>query len=177
MKNCKICGSALDLSQCQVFSSKCFLNHVPLKRYKCPTCGVIFGTIEMINGTVDTIKKAYLFCDTVYKEENSVVNETRTFMSLAPKKEGLYLNFGCGNTSTTVADLRKQNWNILGYEPFLPNPLPNIIKDKSLLCNYKFDGIMSNNLLEHLQDPVVDLVFLKGLLKDKGSLMAHSTPC
>ena len=42
----------------------------------------------------------------------------------------------------------------------------------------KFDGVFSNNVLEHLPDPVSELKFMKSLLRDeKTDLMAHATPC
>src|SRR6185437_6930982 len=36
---------------------------------------------------------------------------------------------------------------------------------------------LSNNVLEHLTDPVQTLRFLAGLLRDGQSKMAHATPC
>lgn len=177
MFKCKICNADLDLSKCKIFKSRCFVNKIELIRYKCTTCGVIFGTLDMISGTTEKIKQDYVSLDTVYKESDAAEYEIRTFVSLSPRKDGLYLNFGCGNACSTINSLRNQGWNILGYEPYLPNPNPFVIKNKDELLKYKFDGIMSNNLLEHLQDPIQDLLFMKSLLKNKSSLMAHSTPC
>lgn len=174
---CKICNTNLDLSKCQVFMATCFLTQAPLKRFKCSTCGVIFGTIDMILKTSEQMKSDYVFCDSVFKDNNSIDYETQTFNSLKPDKGGLYLNFGCGYNCTTIPTLRSSGWNIVGFEPFVPgpNPGPYIIQNKQELLKYKFDGIISNNLLEHLQDPVQDLLFMKSLLKDKSGLMAHST--
>jgi hypothetical protein len=177
MFKCRICNTELDLDKCHFFKSKCFINNIDLIRHKCTTCGVIFGTLDMINGTTEKTKQDYVSLDLVYKESNAVEYETRTFMSLNPKKDGIYLNFGSGNACSTINNLRSQGWNIIGYEPYLPNSSPNIIKNKEDLLKYKFDGIMSNNLLEHLQDPVQDLLFMKSLLKGKTDLMARSTPC
>lgn len=174
---CKICNTELDLDKCQVFKSKCFINHVDLIRYKCTTCGVIFGTLDMINGTTDYVKNTYLSLDKVYKEGDSLSCEYTDFFSLNPKKDGLYLNFGCGNTSTTIPHLKKLGYSMMGFEPYLPVKDPSIITNKQDLLNYKFDGIISNNLLEHLQDPIQELLFMKGLLKDKDCLMSHSTAC
>ena len=174
---CKICKSSINLAECKQISSTCFFNHVPLDRYICPVCDVIFGTLDMINGTMEKIKGDYLFCDKTFVEHNSIESEVKTFLSINPKKEGVYLNFGCGNKCTTIPQLRKQGWNIIGYEPFVPNDQPNIIKDKTELAKMRFNGVISNNLLEHLQDPVEDLLFMKSLLKDKSCLMAHSTAC
>jgi hypothetical protein len=174
---CKICNTELDLDKCQVFMATCFLTKVPLKRFKCTVCGVIFGTLDMLACTPEQMKKDYIFCDTVFKDTNSVYYETQTFMSLKPNKNGLYLNFGCGYNCTTIPTLRGLGWEILGYEPYVPGPNPGsyILQNRQDLLKCKFDGIISNNLLEHLQDPVQDLLFMKSLLKDKTSLMAHST--
>lgn len=40
----------------------------------------------------------------------------------------------------------------------------------------QFDGIFSNNVLEHLSQPADDLRRMKGWLKP-GATMAHATPC
>ena len=41
----------------------------------------------------------------------------------------------------------------------------------------RFDGIFSNDLLEHLSDPIHELQFMKLLLKSRESKMAHCTGC
>ncbi len=40
----------------------------------------------------------------------------------------------------------------------------------------KFDGLYSNNVLEHIRYPVEELKFMAGLLK-ANARMAHATPC
>ena len=177
MYKCKICSSEIDLNACQVFKSTCIVNKCELVRYKCTVCGVIFGTLDMIDGTVEHVKKAYEFCDTKWKEGDGAIYEIPTFISLNPQKNKKYLNFGSGNTSTTIDTLRKQGYDIIGYEPYLPTNQPNVIKTKEELMTRKFDGIISVNLIEHLQDPVNDLIFMKSLLKDSKCLMAHATAC
>ncbi|MFA6201474.1 MAG: methyltransferase domain-containing protein, partial [Bacteroidales bacterium] len=174
---CKICKSEIELDKCHIHKSACIINKCELIRYECPICGVIFGTLNMINGTVEYIKKAYEFCDTVWKEGDGARFELPTFMSLKPSKEKEYLNFGAGNSSSTIKTLTEQGYKVWGYEPYLPTALPNIIRSKEELAKRKFDGIISSNLIEHLQDPVQDLIFMKSLLKDKTSQMAHATAC
>jgi hypothetical protein len=41
----------------------------------------------------------------------------------------------------------------------------------------RYDGIMTNNLIEHLTDPVDAFRLFRSLLSGPYSLMAHSTPC
>jgi len=181
---CKICDTELDLDKCQVFKSKCIANGSDLTRYKCTTCGVIFGTIPMITGTEEMIKNDYIALDKGgWKEPDLAMWETKTFMTLNPQKGHTftYLNFGSGNTCSTIEKLRANGngYNIFGYEPYLPVDAKEIhvIRTKEELMKHKFDAIMSNNLIEHLQDPVNDFLFMKSLLKDKTSIMAHSTAC
>ena len=40
----------------------------------------------------------------------------------------------------------------------------------------RFDGLFSNNVLEHFREPAIELAYMRTLLKP-GGLMAHATPC
>jgi SAM-dependent methyltransferase len=157
-----------------VHEAKCFLTGDTLVRYECSECGVIFGPLNMLGASADELRQKYLDVDKVLPDIDSVHHETRTFMSLSPSK-GSYLNFGCGCHSSTIARLRANGWNVVGYDAYLPTK-DFMVTDRVELSGMRFDGIFSNNLLEHLQDPVATLLFMKGLLKP-GGRMAHSTPC
>ncbi len=174
---CKNCGNEINLNACKIFTSKCFISQQSLVRYQCPICDVIFGPLNMITATTDQIKDAYLFAEKVFKDADSTDWECATFHSLNPSKDKLYLNFGCGKNSRTVQDLRLAGWNIIGYEPYVTTNKYFTLDKKEDLLKYKFDGIISNDLIEHLQNPIEDFLFMKSLLKDKSSLMAHSTGC
>ena len=67
---------------------------------------------------------------------------------------------------------------MLAFEPHMA-AAPNanyVIGRRSQLETMQFDGIFSNNLLEHLRWPVQELAFMASLLKPD-AIMAHTTPC
>jgi 2-polyprenyl-3-methyl-5-hydroxy-6-metoxy-1,4-benzoquinol methylase len=62
---------------------------------------------------------------------------------------------------------------VINYEPFVNK---NAVQSQSDLKIGSFDGLISHNLLEHLQDPVKALLEMKSYIKP-GVPMFHSTPC
>lgn len=174
---CKICNSILNLNECESLKSKCIFTKEILIRYKCQICGVLFGTINMIEKSFDEIKNEYNVLDSFYKEGNTTDVEIKTFLSLNPNKNGVYLNYGCGNVNTFIETLRAQEYNVYAYEPFLIKPNKYIFNSKSQMSNMLFDGIISHNVIEHFQNPLSEFIFMKSKLKDINSRMAHSTPC
>jgi hypothetical protein len=175
---CKICNTELELSSCKKFLSKCFLSGSELERYQCTKCDTIFGTLEMLGITEDEMASEYSALDLVWKEGDTRASTTRTFFSLEPIKSGTYLDFGCGSKHSAIRDLRNQGWDVFGYEPFVSGCSRDFLIDtKFELSALKFDGVFSNNVLEHLQDPVQDLLFMKSLLKNDSCKMSHSTSC
>ena len=115
----------------------------------------------------------------VYSEGDTTEDEIATFFHLKPQIGKKYLNYGCGGSwSKSIETLRNQGYDIYGYEPYAAtSDYDYIITDRKELVKHRFDGIMTNNLIEHLKSPVDELMFMKGLLLDKDSLMAHSTGC
>ena len=55
-------------------------------------------------------------------------------------------------------------------------PQNGVVTKLEHIKHLSFDGIFSNNLLEHLRHPVDDLRQMASLLKP-GSMMSHATPC
>lgn len=108
-----------------------------------------------------------------YDEGDTTKFEYATFTLLNPQPEGLYLNFGAGIWSNTLYLMGSMGHKILGYEPFAPTESKRLITTREQFSAYRFDGIMSHNVLDRLQDPVGELNFLAGLLKP-GGIMAHS---
>jgi hypothetical protein len=93
-------------------------------------------------------------------------------------KSGKYLNFGSGKWSQSVPRLRAEGWDLDAYEPCSTARLQDIkIFDNiaDLKTNY-YDGIFTNDVLEHLQNPIETIKFLGTLLKENG-LQSHQTPC
>ena len=109
-------------------------------------------------------------------ESNSTENELRTFRSLGPQLSGLYLDWGCGGPwSRTIETARRDGFQVYGYEP-TASETTNFVVNRRDAISARFDGIFSNNVIEHFRDPVAQFTDFHDLLKDEG-MMAHSTPC
>jgi 2-polyprenyl-3-methyl-5-hydroxy-6-metoxy-1,4-benzoquinol methylase len=78
----------------------------------------------------------------------------------------------------TLQNLRREGFNVVGYEPHqsTTKAREGTITSRDVLVSQRFDGIFSNNVLEHLQYPIDELQFMASLLT-AGGRMAHATPC
>lgn len=178
MIDCPLCESKLVTSELDVYVTQCIFGGGELKRYSCPYCNVIFGPLKMFNLNEAELSEEYVLHYNAYDEGDSTELEIKSFFELNPSREGIYLNYGSGKWSNSVNALRNEGWNIFSYDPHVKDNSgePWFINDRNNLISMKFDGIYSNNVLEHLRHPVRDLNFLSTLLNVGGS-MAHSTPC
>jgi len=139
---------------------------------------VIFGADKMFALTAQELSQEYDWHYKVYSEGDSTEQEIRAFHALQPKKEGKYLNYGAGAWSKTLQMLRADGWDVYAYEPTgsAATGEAHVITDRAQLAAMRFDGLFSNNVLEHLRHPVDELVFMRSLLAP-GALMSHATPC
>lgn len=137
-----------------------------LLRYKCPNCGVIFGTLEMIHLSLNELKESYIKLYKEYHESDSTARDIVVFNYLELKPGQTTINWGSGYKTNIVNVAKEQDITVIPYDPFMGN---------SELTG-KYDGIFSNNMMEHLQNPVAELKKMKGYLKDDG-VMIHKTPC
>jgi len=151
-----------------------------LVRHRCPKCGVIFGTQEMLNLTLEELGAKYkeLF-DGGYVGFDSTNIEVAVFNYLNPRKDGVYLNWGAGSKLRTSEILKNKGYTLYGFEPYESSTKKDdlTITDFDALATMKFDGIMSNDFIEHVQSPVDALIDMKKYLKDSSCIMAHSTEC
>jgi SAM-dependent methyltransferase len=74
-----------------------------------------------------------------------------------------------------VPILRARGFDVWGYE-HLAGKTENFIVRHRGEISAKFDGIFSNNVIEHFRDPVAQFLDLATVLKPNG-VMSHSTPC
>jgi len=174
---CPICGFS-GHTEFMPYQSYCIFGGGSLIRYQCPQCDVIFGDNKMLSLSDAELMQEYEWHYKAYKEGDSTDSEIRAFHCLNPSKDGVYLNYGAGSWSKSVSILRGQGWNVIAYEPHssAATGVNNILTSRDDLREMRFDGIYSNNVLEHLQRPIDELQFLSGLLKDGGT-MSHVTPC
>ena len=176
---CPLCGFKDQTDAFRGRESFCIFGGGVLLRHQCPECDLVFGPAKMLNMTAAELSLDYEWHYRVYQEGDSTAQELRSFHALEPKRDGVYLNYGAGSWSRSVQQLREEGWQVFAYEPHVSAAgvsNDNSLLDKPTLLRTRFDGIYSNNVLEHLRDPVGELRLLASLLTYDGR-MAHTTPC
>lgn len=175
---CKICGHAGKRKDYETKKIDCIFNGGELVRYVCPECGAIFGPTKFSSLSQKDRDADYLIHYIGFSEGDSHEKEMEAFYLLNPTKDKIYLDYGCGCWSKTIEKLRDEGYQIYGYEPYAPETdNPYMITDRLTVSSMRFDGIFSNDVLEHLIDPVEEMKFMKSLLKRPDSMMSHSTAC
>ena len=175
---CPICEHSQDRVNFNTFVSQCIFEGGTLVRHQCPECELIFGAEKMLRLSEAELAKDYEWHYRVFSEGDSTAQELRAFYALHPEKDRIYLNWGSGAWSNTLSVLREEGWNVYGYEPHSSamSNSPYIISSIEQLKAMSFDGIFSNNVLEHLRYPVRELLLMRELLNSNGK-MSHATPC
>lgn len=173
--NCIICGFSGFRDKYHVKTSRCMFGGGQLERYQCPKCDAIFGPQKYLDLDDDTVDLDYRLLYSRYKESDSTQNEIRTFNYLNPKGNQLFLNWGCGDWCQTIPTLRSNGFDVWGYEPALSSRQDYVVKSKNEI-SATFDGIFSNNVIEHFRDPLAQFKEFRRLLKPGGA-MTHSSPC
>ena len=175
--SCKLCGFEAQTLAFTEFRAYCMFGGGEIIRHQCPACDVIFGSEIMMRLSPEALSEEYEWHYLAFDEGDSTEDEIRAFRGLRPESRGRYLNWGAGNWSNSLSRLRHEGWNVLGFEPHAPAmPQDGVVTKLEHIQHLSFDGIFSNNLLEHLQHPVDELRQMASLLKP-GSLMSHATPC
>ena len=179
IRQCPLCGFEDQSQAFPAFDSHCIFGGGVLLRHQCPRCDLVFGPDKMLDMTAEELTQDYEWHYRVYQEGDSTPQELRSFHALHPARDGVYLNYGAGSWSRSVQVLRDEGWQVFGFEPHasaMTDGASGFMLDRHSLLAQRFDGIYSNNVLEHLRRPVEELRFLASLLKP-GGRMAHTTPC
>lgn len=178
LRRCPLCGYESMDNYFRKMRSHCAFGGGDLLRYVCPACAVIFGPDKMFRLTDAELSQEYEWHYRVHEEGDSTEQELRAFHALNPSKAGVYLNYGAGNWSRSVQRLRSEGWNVWAFEPHSSAAMQvdGLINSRDQLNVMRFDGIFSNNVLEHFRYPKQELAKIATLLKPDG-LMAHATPC
>lgn len=171
---CTICGFEAACSSFTLRVSECKFGGGRLERYECSQCDAIFGPLKILALLPHQLDLEYRALYATYSEGNMTDNEVRTFHTLSPKQGGVYLNWGCGAWAETISILRK-NWDVWGFEPSAEVRSDYVARNRWQITA-KFDGLFSNNVIEHLLDPIEEFKFFHSILKPHGR-MAHSSPC
>jgi SAM-dependent methyltransferase len=146
-----------------------------LVRLECPSCGCVFGPIKYLETPPALIEADYRLLYASYSEGDSTEHELRAFEALRPRRDGVYLNWGSGARSASVERLRARGHDVWGYEPHADVDSPFVARRREEI-SARFDGIFSNNVIEHLVDPAAQFREFHRLLKN-GGRMAHASPC
>lgn len=175
---CPLCDFSGKLTLFKVYETECMFEGGHLLRHQCPNCDLVFGDQKMLALSEVDLSKEYEWHYQVFAEGDSTEQEMRAFYALSPKKDGVYVNWGAGAWSQSLQRLREVGWNVYGYEPHQSanTQAPFIIFSEAELLSMQFDGIFSNNVLEHFRYPVRELSLMASLLKANGR-MSHATPC
>lgn len=174
---CSICGHEINTDSAKKYFSECIFHGGHLERYECDHCGCIIGPLKMFQLNKEAFDLDYEQHYSIFSEGDTTEAEKFTFYQLKPDKNKVYLNYGCGAWSRSIDELRAEGYQVYGFEPYAQSENPFIISSFDELKQMKFDGIFTNNLLEHLPEPIEAFELFKSLLRDKTCLMIHSTPC
>jgi len=172
---CVVCGHGAPRDAFARHVSECQFGGGHLERYACPVCDTVFGPLKMLDLTPAQLGLEYRALYSHYDETNSTEFETRAFRACSPQAGGLYLNWGCGVWAETIEQLRGEGYEVWGYEPIAPSDSPHIVTREDQI-SAKFDGIFSNNVIEHFADPVAEFERMRRHLKP-GGVMVHASAC
>lgn len=158
-RTCPLCETTERSGSFAPYITHCIFGGGHLHRYQCPACDVIFGADKMFDLTASELTQEYEWHYKVYEEGDSTDAEVRAFHSLNPRRDGVYVNYGAGSWSRTVPKLREEGWNVLAYEPHGSAAAAGdwLISSEAQMHGRQFDGIFSNNVLEHFRQPADDL--------------------
>lgn len=166
---------------------KCFICQIELKPFitnknfkilRCPSCGL--GVTQ--NPKVQ--KKDYHRDEEYFEEENLFKNIFQRRVRIISEfvKTGSVLEVGC-STGLMLSLIKERGWQVMGIEP--SNTAAKIAKKKGIKViarkfeqvriKNKFDLIMFNHTLEHLEDPYSVLKKAASLLR-KGGLIYIDLP-
>lgn len=173
---CEICSVEFFVNETEVLGSEDLYGGGNLLRYRCPSCGAVIGPNKMLSLSEDELREDYMQHYLAYPEADCTDMECQTFYNLMPEKGKIYLNYGCGAWSGTIQRLRKEGYEVYGYDPYAPIDSEFIFRDYEQLKDWQFDGIFSHDLLEHLRQPLEEFKKFYALLKERGK-MAHTTAC
>jgi SAM-dependent methyltransferase len=173
---CPICDRAEPREALELRVDHCRFGGGRLERYVCPGCGCIYGPAKCLELDPDLLSADYALLYADYAEADSTENEIRAFRSLNPRPGGLYLDWGCGHWSQTVPRLRAEGYEVWGYEPTITSEGSTFVVARRDQISAVFEGIFSNNVIEHMVRPVREFRYFHRILAPGGK-MAHASPC
>lgn len=175
---CRVCGHHAPKHTYETVISHCIFGGGRLERFICPVCGGIFGPLKMIRLDEKQLGAEYIQNYKCYSESSETGSlEYSAFLDLNPVKGGTYLNFGAGIKNQTSKKLREEGYIVYDFEPYaFAGSKEYLLQSWTQVEQIKFDGIFSNDLIEHLPDPITSLRQMRSVLKENGRLV-HGSGC
>ncbi|WP_426956860.1 methyltransferase domain-containing protein [Muricoccus radiodurans] len=147
-----------------------------LERYVCAGCGCGFGPTKVAGAPEALLSADYALLYEDYAEGEGTATERRAFDLLDLPRGRPVLNWGCGRWSQVIARLRQEGWDAWGYEPSAPPADGSFVVGERGSIAPVFEGLFSNNVIEHMVRPVEEFRFLHSILRP-GARMVHASPC
>lgn len=174
---CIICGHTAGRDGYEIREDRCYFGGGRLERYVCPDCDCVFGPQKYLDLDEAFVGRDYKVLYSRYSEGDSTENELRAFRSLNAEKGGRYLDWGAGGGwNRTLQTLKAEDWDVIAHEPNADGAVADSGAPVWDGVTGGFDGIFSNNVIEHFRDPVTQFRSFHELLKP-GAKMAHASPC
>lgn len=172
---CIVCDASDSTEKMRASRVVCRFGGGELVRRQCRSCGALFGPEKMLVMSEAEISSEYEILYASYQEGDTVEDTARTFHALEPVAGSVYLDWGCGWWSSSLAQLRSEGWNVWGYEPTPGGSSEFILNDLGQVAP-GLAGIYSNNTIEHFIRPVDEFKKMRALLQPRAR-MSHSSPC
>jgi len=166
---CNICNHTQEKVETIIAKGAIFTNS-DLIRIKCENCSSIFGPISILKS--ENLGYYYDLAYSFYVEGETAGMQRDVLLALKPTKTGKYLNYACGIVWDRALRhfINIYDFDVYGYDFTIKEPNDRLFNkiDDSMI----FDGLCSNNYIEHLQKPYKQFCEWNRMLK-VGANMVH----
>lgn len=172
---CPVCERVAPRDSLEIRVDRDMFGGGRLERYICAGCGCGFGPTKVMEAPEALLNADYTLLYEDYRESDGTQSELRAFGMLGAFS-GPVLNWGCGRWSRSIPTLRAGGHDAWGYEPAAPPEDGSFIVGARGAISPVFGALFSNNVIEHMVDPLADFRFFHSVLRP-GARMAHASPC
>ncbi len=182
--SCNLCG----LNNYQLLHIRYFDDKIPITIVKCDNCGLIYTSPKLTKQEMEKLyKENYYYFRSNYTStyENRDITKAQEIFNRIQKfkKKGSILDIGCGK-GWLLRIAQENNWKTYGLEvsryasnyarkKLGLNVLTGTIAEANFPSQY-FDIITMLDVIEHLENPLNDLMKLNKILKKDGLLIIET---